>query len=125
MIAFTRSTRVGIQVQQDAAETVKRVGLELGGKSAHVVLPDADLAAAAQVAVSGVMSNSGQTCAAPTRTLVPRARLAEFLDHVSQNVAALTIGDPLTEVGMGPVVSEAQWNTVQSYINVGSTKGPP
>ena len=123
MIAFTGSTRVGIQVQQDAAETVKRVGLELGGKSAHIVLRDADLAAAAQVAVSGVVSNSGQTCAAPTRTLVPKASLAEFLNHVSHSVAALTIGDPLTDVGMEPVVSEAQWNTVQSYINRGLHEG--
>jgi aldehyde dehydrogenase (NAD+) len=123
MIAFTGSTRVGIQVQQDAAETVKRVGLELGGKSAHIVLHDAVLAAAAQVAVSGVMSNSGQTCAAPTRTLVPRAHLAEFLDQVRQIVAALTIGDPLTEVDMGPVVSQAQWNTVQGYINLGLHEG--
>jgi aldehyde dehydrogenase (NAD+) len=119
MIAFTGSTRVGVQVQKDAAETIKRVGLELGGKSAHIVLSDADLAAAAQVAVDGVMSNSGQTCAAPTRTLVPRTRLAEFLDLVRQRVADLTIGDPRTEVALGPVASEAQWHTVQNYINLG------
>ena len=123
MIAFTGSTRVGIQVQRDAAETVKRVGLELGGKSAHVVLPDADLASAAQVAASAVMSNSGQTCAAPTRTLVPRTRLADFLDLVRQDIAGLTVGDPLTEVSIGPVASQTQWNTVQSYIQIGLAEG--
>ncbi|WP_116953621.1 aldehyde dehydrogenase family protein [Jiangella endophytica] len=123
MIAFTGSTRVGIQVQKDAAETVKRVGLELGGKSAHVVLPDADFAAAAQVAVSGVMGNSGQTCAAPTRTLVPRSRLAEFLDLVRDDIATITVGDPLTDVSMGPVVSQTQWDTVQSYIEIGLKEG--
>lgn len=110
-------------MQQDAAETIKRVGLELGGKSAHVVLPDADLAAAADVAVTGVMSNSGQTCAAPTRTLVPRDRVAEYVDLVRSGVAALTVGDPLTDVALGPVVSEAQWNTVQAYVGIGLREG--
>ena len=113
MIAFTGSTKVGVQVQQDAAPTVKRVSLELGGKSAHIVLPDADLQAAAEVAVAGVMSNSGQTCAAPTRTLVPRELKDEFTRLVRQAAAALTIGDPRGEVNLGPVASEAQWNTVQ------------
>lgn len=123
MIAFTGSTKVGVQVQQDAAVTIKRVGLELGGKSAHIILPDADLSAAAHAAVSGVMGNSGQTCAAPTRTLVHRPRLAEFLALVQANVAALTVGDPLTEVSMGPVVSKAQWDTVQRYIDIGLHEG--
>jgi aldehyde dehydrogenase (NAD+) len=123
MVAFTGSTKVGVTVQQDAAETIKRVALELGGKSAHVVLPDADLAAAAQVAVTGVMSNSGQTCAAPTRTLVPRDQVEEFVELVRTGVESLTIGDPLTDVAIGPVVSEAQWNTVQTYIGIGIDEG--
>src|SRR5262245_25874787 len=79
MVAFTGSTAVGVHVQQDAASTIKRVGLELGGESAHSVLLDADLTAAASTAVTGVMSNSGQTCAAPTRTLVPRALLGKLV----------------------------------------------
>ena len=123
MIAFTGSTKVGVQVQQDAAPTVKRVSLELGGKSAHIVLPDADLQAAAEVAVVGVMSNSGQTCAAPTRTLVPRELKDEFTRLVRQAVAALTIGDPRGEVNLGPLASEAQWNTVQRYIALGIKEG--
>lgn len=109
-------------MQQDAAATIKRVGLELGGKSAHVILPDADLSAA-DAAVGGVMGNSGQTCAAPTRTLIPRERQAEFLDLIRERVAALTVGDPRTEVAMGPVVSGAQWRTVQSYIEIGIGEG--
>jgi aldehyde dehydrogenase (NAD+) len=119
MIAFTGSTQVGVQVQRDAAETVKRVSLELGGKSAHIVLPDADLAAAVAVAVEGVMGNSGQTCAAPTRTLVPRSVKDQFTEQVRQAVEALTVGDPRGEVNLGPVASEAQWRTVQRYIETG------
>ena len=119
MIAFTGSTKVGVQVQRDAAPTVKRVSLELGGKSAHIVLPDADLQAAVDVAVGGVMSNSGQTCAAPTRTLIPRSLKDQFTELVRQAVASLTVGDPRSEVNLGPVASEAQWNTVQRYITLG------
>jgi len=123
MIAFTGSTKVGVQVQRDAAPTVKRVSLELGGKSAHIVLPDADLQAAVAVAVGGVMSNSGQTCAAPTRTLVPRALKDQFTELVRQAVATLTVGDPRSEVNLGPVASDAQWNTVQRYITLGIEEG--
>jgi aldehyde dehydrogenase (NAD+) len=123
MIAFTGSTKVGVQVQRDAAPTVKRVSLELGGKSAHIVLPNADPHAAAEVAVGGVMSNSGQTCAAPTRTLVPRALKDQFTELVRQAVASLTVGDPRSEVNLGPVASEAQWHTVQRYIALGIEEG--
>ncbi len=123
MIAFTGSTGVGIQVQKAAAETVKRVSLELGGKSAHIVLPDAELAHAAQDAVSRVMSNSGQTCAAPTRTLVPAAHYEEFTAHVRAAVGQLTIGDPTTSVDLGSVANEAQWHTVQRYIEIGLAEG--
>ncbi|MRT33135.1 aldehyde dehydrogenase family protein, partial [Xylella fastidiosa subsp. multiplex] len=76
MIAFTGSTGVGIDVQKNAADTVKRVSLELGGKSPHIILPDADLQKAANNAVEKIMRNSGQTCMAPTRTLIPRAHKA-------------------------------------------------
>src|SRR6516162_8231582 len=91
MIAFTGSTKVGVQVQQ--------------------------------VAAAGVKSNSGQTCAAPTRTLVPRELKDQFTRLVRQKVAALTIGDPRGEVNLGPVASEAQWNTVQRYIALGIKEG--
>ncbi|WP_242123850.1 aldehyde dehydrogenase family protein [Sphingobium sp. Sx8-8] len=123
MIAFTGSTGVGIQVQKDAAETVKRVSLELGGKSPHIILPDADFKAAAQGAVAKVMSNSGQTCAAPTRTLIPRARKAELEALILGAAEAIRVGDPLADMFMGPVANEAQWHTVQRYIQSGIDEG--
>jgi aldehyde dehydrogenase (NAD+) len=123
MVSFTGSTTVGIQVQKDAAETVKRVTQELGGKSAHIILPDADVATAVRQAVMGVMGNSGQTCAAPTRTLIPRSRKDEFIGAIRAAVEAINVGDPLTQVEMGPVASEAQWHTVQRYIRAGIDEG--
>ncbi|MDX4953656.1 aldehyde dehydrogenase family protein [Delftia acidovorans] len=123
MIAFTGSTGVGIDVQKNAADTVKRVSLELGGKSPHIILPDADLPAAAKGAVEKVMRNSGQTCIAPTRTLIPRAHKAELEKLIRAAVEAISIGDPLTDVFMGPAANEAQWHTVQKYIQTGIDEG--
>ncbi|WP_027929180.1 aldehyde dehydrogenase family protein [Amycolatopsis thermoflava] len=123
LVSFTGSTSVGVQVQKDAADTVKRVTQELGGKSAHIILPDADLTSAVATAVTGVMTNSGQTCAAPTRTLIPRARRDEIVSMIRTAVDAVTVGDPLTPVAMGPVASEQQWHTVQRYIQAGLDEG--
>lgn len=123
MVAFTGSTAVGIQVQKDAADTVKRVSLELGGKSAHIVLPDADMDLAVATAVQGVMSNSGQTCAAPTRTFVPASRLDEFLTKAKVSVAALTVGDPTADNDLGSVANATQFKTVQKYIQIGLDEG--
>lgn len=123
MVAFTGSTAVGIQVQKDAADTVKRVSLELGGKSAHIVLPDADMDLAVATAVQGVMSNSGQTCAAPTRTFVPASRLDEFLTKAKASVAALTVGDPTADNDLGSVANATQFKTVQKYIQIGLDEG--
>jgi aldehyde dehydrogenase (NAD+) len=123
MIAFTGSTGVGIDVQKNAADTVKRVSLELGGKSPHIILPDADLQKAAKNAVEKIMRNSGQTCMAPTRTLIPRAHKAELETLIRTAVKAIRIGDPLTDVFMGPAANEAQWLTVQKYIQKGIDEG--
>jgi aldehyde dehydrogenase (NAD+) len=123
MIAFTGSTQVGVQVQRDAAETVKRVSLELGGKSPHIILPDADLAKAAQSAVQMVLSNSGQTCAAPTRTLIPRQRKSEIEALIAEAAAAWSVGDPLSPAQMGPMANEGQWNTVQRCVRIGIEEG--
>lgn len=123
MIAFTGSTAVGIEVQKNAADTIKRVSLELGGKSPHIILPDADLQAAAESAVTKVMRNSGQTCAAPTRTLIPRAYKAELEALIRAAAEAIHVGDPLTDVFMGPAANEAQWHTVQKYIQAGIDEG--
>ena len=123
MISFTGSEPVGVQIQKDAAETVKRVGLELGGKSAWIVLDDASLAANVAGATAGMMGNSGQTCSAGSRLLVPNRRIDEALAAARAAAEGVTVGDPQTDVGMGPVVSKAQYNIIQDYIRKGIDEG--
>ncbi len=122
-ISFTGSTRAGIDVAIKAAPTVKRVGQELGGKSANIILDDADFAKAVAGGVQACMRNSGQSCNAPTRMLVPAARLAEATAIAKATAEALKVGDPKTEVDLGPVVSELQWNKIQALIKKGIEEG--
>lgn len=124
MVSFTGSTRAGIAVAQAAAGTVKRVCQELGGKSANILLPDADLRAAAKFNVSRGFSNTGQSCHSPTRILVPEVQVEAFLDAVRGEVATVRVGDPLDrETVMGPVVNRAQFERVQDYIRIGVEEG--
>jgi aldehyde dehydrogenase (NAD+) len=123
MISFTGSEPVGIQITKDAADTVKRVGLELGGKSAWIMLDDADMAANVAAATSGMMVNSGQTCSAGSRLLVPNARMAEAVAAAKAACEAVTVGNPHSDVAMGPVVSKSQWNIIQDYIQKGLDEG--
>jgi aldehyde dehydrogenase (NAD+) len=123
MISFTGSEPVGVQISKDAADTVKRVGLELGGKSAWVILDDADMAANVTAATAGMMVNAGQTCSAGSRLLVPNTRMAEAVAAAHAGAASVTVGDPQSDVGMGPVVSKSQWNIVQDYIQKGMDEG--
>jgi len=123
MVSFTGSVRAGIEITRAAAATVKRVCLELGGKSPHIILEDANMAEAATVAVNSVMRNSGQTCAAATRTLIPRGRSEEFLAAAVKLVEGMSVGDPLTDAQLGPVASRAQWKRVQGYIQSGIREG--
>ncbi len=123
MISFTGSEEVGVQIQRDAAETVKRVGLELGGKSAWVILDDASLSRNVGEATATMMSNSGQTCSAGSRLLVPAARLEEALAASRGAAEAVVTGNPAGNVAMGPVVSKAQFNVIQSYIEKGVAEG--
>ncbi len=123
MVSFTGSTRAGIAVAKNAADTVKRVAQELGGKSPNIVLPDADLVKAVSGGVQSVMMNSGQSCNAPTRMLVPRARMAEAAAIAKQVAEATTVGDPNGNSAMGPVVSETQWNKIQGLIETGIKEG--
>lgn len=123
MISFTGSESVGIQISKDAADTVKRVGLELGGKSAWIILDDADMEANVAAATSGMMVNSGQTCSAGSRLLVPKARMAEAVAAAKAACEAVTVGNPHSDVAMGPVVSKAQWNVIQHYIQTGLDEG--
>ena len=124
MISFTGSTRAGKRVSELAAQSVKRVALELGGKSASILLEDADLAAAVKGTVSSCFLNSGQTCAAHTRMLVPEAKFDEAARLVLAEVSKYTVGDPFSETSkLGPLVSSAQRERVRGYIRKGIEEG--
>jgi acyl-CoA reductase-like NAD-dependent aldehyde dehydrogenase len=124
LITFTGSTRAGRRVAETAARSVKRVTLELGGKSANVILDDADLATAVKVGVANCFTNNGQTCTALTRMLVPRARLAEAEELIRARVANYRVGDPLDPATtLGPVATEAQRDRVVEYIRRGIDEG--
>jgi aldehyde dehydrogenase (NAD+) len=124
MVSITGSTRSGVLVAQAAAPTVKRVTQELGGKSAHIVLPDADLAVAARFNVLRGFSNSGQSCHAPTRMLVQRDQAETVLAHMISEVRKIRQGDPDDpSTTMGPVVNKAQFEKIQSYIRAGIEQG--
>jgi acyl-CoA reductase-like NAD-dependent aldehyde dehydrogenase len=117
-IAFTGSTEVGRGIAAGAAATIKRVTLELGGKSANVVFADADLERAAASAPLAVFGNAGQDCCARSRILVERSALDRFMDAFEEAVESLRVGDPLEEATqMGPLISEDQRETVSSYID--------
>jgi aldehyde dehydrogenase (NAD+) len=123
-VSFTGSTRAGRDVAKNAAETIKRVAQELGGKSANIILDDADFAKAVAGGAAGCMGNSGQSCNAPTRMLVPHARMDEAAEIAKAAVARVKVGDPRAEdTAMGPVVSEAQWNKIQDLIAKGIEEG--
>lgn len=123
MVSFTGSTRAGVLVAQAAAPTVKRVHQELGGKSPNIVLDDADIARAVTACVRGLMSNSGQSCNAPSRLLVPRASLAEAEAAAKAAAEKTTVGDPNSGANIGPVVSRAQWDKIQDLIRAGIEEG--
>src|SRR4051812_34164151 len=117
-VAFTGSTEVGRRIAAGAAETIKRVTLELGGKSANLVFADADLEQAASAAPMAVFGNAGQDCCARSRILVERSGLDRFMEVLEETVEAIRVGDPLDEqTEMGPLISEDQRETVSSYVN--------
>jgi acyl-CoA reductase-like NAD-dependent aldehyde dehydrogenase len=124
MISFTGSTRAGKRISEVGSATVKRIALELGGKSPNVILPDADLSKAVPAGVQGAYLNSGQTCTALTRMLVPRDKLAEVEALAKAAAEAFTPG-PASEATsrLGPLASETQWDRVQGYINKGVEEG--
>jgi acyl-CoA reductase-like NAD-dependent aldehyde dehydrogenase len=116
-IAFTGSTEVGRGIAEGAAATIKRVTLELGGKSANVVFADADLERAAEAAPLSVFGNAGQDCCARSRILVERSAVDRFLELLERPVASLRVGDPLDEATqMGPLISAGQRETVGSFV---------
>jgi aldehyde dehydrogenase (NAD+) len=124
LVSFTGSTRAGTRVAELAAATVKRVSLELGGKSANVVLPDADLSTAAERGMARAFANSGQGCSALTRMLVPAGRYAEAVDLAVAEAGRYPVGDPLDEgTRLGPLVSAVQRDRVRGYIERGVADG--
>jgi len=123
MVSFTGSTRAGIDVARAAATTVKRVHQELGGKSPNIVLRSADLSRAMSDGVAAVMLNSGQSCNAPTRMLVPRERMEEAKRLAKAAAEEHIPGDPNSNAKLGPVVSERQWHKIQLLIETGIAEG--
>ncbi len=124
MVSFTGSTRAGADVAAQAAASVKRVAQELGGKSANILLDDVDFSKAVARDVGQIMSNSGQSCNAPTRMLVPQNKMDEVIGIAKTAAEGIKAGDPNAEdTRIGPVVSEAQWNKIQGLIKKGIDEG--
>ncbi|HEY2358925.1 MAG TPA: aldehyde dehydrogenase family protein [Phenylobacterium sp.] len=123
MVSFTGSTRAGIEVAKNAAPTVKRVAQELGGKSPNIVLDDDAFAAGVGRGVSSMMVNSGQSCNAPTRMLVPTKRMDEAITVARETAAGVTVGDPNGNSQLGPVVSKVQFEKIQKLIQAGIDEG--
>lgn len=124
MVSFTGSTRAGAEVARNAAATIKRVHQELGGKSPNVLLDDVDFERAVKTSVLHVMQNTGQSCNAPTRMLVPAAKLG-IVEAIAKKIAdSLVVGDPKSEAtAVGPVVSKIQFDRVESFIERGIDEG--
>ncbi len=123
-IAFTGSTEVGKQIMREAAGTLKRVSLELGGKSPNIVFADADMDAAVRGAMTGIFYNKGEVCAAGSRLLLEQRIHDEFVEKLTARVKGLKVGDPLDKATrMGPVVSRPQLETVLGYIEAGTREG--
>ena len=124
MMSFTGSTRAGVEVAKNAAPTVKRVAQELGGKSANIILDDANFAEAVARDAGGMCMNSGQSCNAGTRLLVPNDRMDEAAEIAKAAFEAHVVGDPKSDATtLGPVVSETQWNKIQDLIQAGIDEG--
>ncbi|MEM7466559.1 MAG: aldehyde dehydrogenase family protein [Pseudomonadota bacterium] len=124
MVSFTGSTRAGKRVAEVAANTVKRVALELGGKSPNVILDDADMAKAVRAGVNECFLNSGQACIAPSRMIAPRSHYDEVVELAKKNAERFTLGDPMSEEAkLGPLVSDVQRDRVRGFIEKGIEEG--
>lgn len=123
MVSFTGSTRAGVEVARNAAPTVKRVTQELGGKSPNIVLDDDDFAKSVAAGTSVMMVNSGQSCNAPSRMLVPNSRMDEAIAVARDTASAVKVGDPSDKSAIGPVASRAQFEKIQGLIQSGIDQG--
>ncbi len=123
MISFTGSTRAGIEIARNGAASVKRICQELGGKSANILLDDEQLPEHVAGGVMAMMGNTGQTCAAPSRMLVPKSRMLEAIACAREAAENITVGDPNGNFFMGPLSSKVQFEKVQNYIKSGIDEG--
>ncbi|MFT5033032.1 MAG: aldehyde dehydrogenase (NAD+) [Bermanella sp.] len=123
MVSFTGSTRAGVEIAKNAAPTVKRVSQELGGKSPNIIMDDEAFAKNVAIGVGNMMGNSGQTCSAPSRMLVPRARMDEAIAIARTTAAQVTVGDPNGNFNIGPVSSRVQFDKIQTLVQKGIDEG--
>jgi aldehyde dehydrogenase (NAD+) len=123
MISFTGSTRAGVDIAKNAAPSVKRVAQELGGKGPNIILDDEAFAKNVAAGVASMMGNSGQTCSAPSRMLVPSARMEEAIGIAREAASKVTVGDPKGDFTIGPVVSKVQFEKIQGLIQKGVDEG--
>ena len=123
MISFTGSTRAGVEIARNAAPTVKRVAQELGGKSPNIILDDEAFADNVRAGIVDMMGNSGQTCSAPSRMLVPAARMEEAVAAAREAASQVTVGDPNGDFSIGPVVAGSQFDKIQELIQKGIDEG--
>ena len=124
MISFTGSTRAGIAVAKNSANTVKRVTQELGGKSANIILEDADFEKSVKKGILSCMSNSGQSCNAPTRMIIPNKKIEDAINIAKEVINGIVVGDPQNpETTLGPVVNKIQYEKIKSYIEKGIAEG--
>ncbi len=123
MVTFTGSTEVGISIMKNAANNVKKVGLELGGKSPNVVFADCDFEAAIEWAMVGIFFNQGEVCSAGSRIIVEESLKDKFVARLAERANNITIGNPLENPDMGPLVNEKHMNTVLKYIEIGKAEG--
>ena len=124
MISFTGSTKAGIAVAKNSANTVKRVTQELGGKSANIILEDADFEKSVKKGILSCMSNSGQSCNAPTRMIIPNKKIEDAINIAKEVINGIVVGDPKNpETTLGPVVNKIQHEKIKSYIEKGIAEG--
>ena len=116
MNSFTGSTRTDVEVARNAASTIKRVCQELGGKGPNISLDDSTFAKNVASGVGSMMGNSGQTCGAPSRMLIPKSRMNQAIDIAREAASKVTVGDPQGEFTIGPVASKAQFDKIQGLI---------
>jgi betaine-aldehyde dehydrogenase len=123
MVTFTGSTAVGQDIARRAADSLKKIGLELGGKSPNIIFSDADLEGAVEWAMIGIFFNQGEICSAGSRIIIEESFKEKFLKRLIERAEAITLGNPLENPGMGPLITESHMNKVLEYIEIGKSEG--